>query len=172
MANVSWPAFQRLFACDRAGIRVALDWERLAALHRQGLVTIVHEDATLDRLPPTHEYYTPWYADGTGRPTDYRAPDAHPLRAADLAHNGRALSPAQHGQVTHFERVLPRSGCRLLLPVIDLGGDRRLVLDGNHRLVALLRHVAVGGSFRIAEYRIVAPLDPHLLPDLGHWMAN
>jgi hypothetical protein len=172
MADVSWPAFQRLFVCGRTGIRVAVDWEQLALFHRQGAATILREDATLDQLPPPHRYYAPWYADRSGRATDYRATDARPLRSVDIAGDGRVLSPAQREQVTYFERILPRSGSRLPLPVLDLGGGRRLVLDGNHRLVALLRHVATGGSFRIAEYRITAPLDSHLLPDLRHWMAN
>ncbi|QIJ62017.1 hypothetical protein [Streptomyces sp. JB150] len=178
---VSWNAFRRLFAPDRDGVRgapgrdgvrVALDWPRLAALHRTGAVRVVREDHALDRLPPPYAYYAPWYADPAGRPTDYRAADARPLNSADLARTGQGLTEEQRHRVGHFERALAEAPLRLCLPTLDLGEGRRLVLDGNHRLVALLRLVATGPGAAVHEFRVSAPLDPKLLPDLHHWVAD
>ncbi|MER5514991.1 hypothetical protein [Streptomyces sp. NPDC002763] len=170
--SVSWRAFQRLFAPGRDGIRVSLDWQRLDTLHRAGAAHIVHEDHALDGLPPPRAYYAPWYADAAGRPTDYRSAGARPLNIADLATGGSgSLTEEQRQRVAHFEHTLP-VGDRLCLATLDLGGNRRLVLDGNHRLVAVLRLVAAGGAFGLSEFRISAPLHPALLPDLRHWVAD
>ncbi|MFF6916960.1 hypothetical protein [Streptomyces sp. NPDC012466] len=169
---VSWPAFRRLFAPGQGGIRVALDWPRLAALHQADAARVVREDVTLDRLPPPRAYYAPWYADPAGRPTDYRALDARPLNSAELAVTGRGLTEEQRLRVGRFEQALAGRPLPLCLPTLDLGEERRLVLDGNHRLIALLRLVAAGSAAVVREFRVSAPLDPDLLPDLRHWVAH
>lgn len=172
MPEISWGAFQRLFARGSAGIQVTLDWERLGAPHRAGEALIVREDRLLDGSEPQRDYYAPWYADASGRPTDYRAADARPLQCADLAASGRGLSQRQRERVGYFEQALATGGARLCLPTLDLRDGRFLVLDGNHRLVAALRLAAAGVPSRITEFRITAPLDRSLLPDLRHWVAH
>jgi hypothetical protein len=63
-----------------------------------------------------------------------------------------------------------RRGALLRIPTLDLGHSRSLVLDGNHRLVAVLRLAADGRRpARIVEFRLTVPLDEKLLPDLRHW---
>jgi hypothetical protein len=94
------------------------------------------------------------------------------LNSADLALTGRGLTEEQRRRVGRFEHVLAAVPPRLCLPTLDLGEGRRLVLDGNHRLVALLRLVAAGSAAVVREFRVSAPLDPDLLPDLRHWVAD
>ncbi|MFJ8539856.1 hypothetical protein [Streptomyces sp. NPDC093591] len=171
-SQTSWGAFLRLFARGADGIRVALDWEGLGTLHRAGHARIVRADSVLTGRRPPCDYYAPWYADPSGRPTDYRAADARPLCHADLSAHGQGLTADQRERVGYFERALATQTTRLCLPTLDLGGGRCLVLDGNHRLIAALRLAAAGTPRRISEFRVTLPLDRSLLPDLRHWVAD
>lgn len=171
-SQTSWGVFVRLFARGGAGIRVTLDWEGLGALYHAGHARIVREDSVLAGPRPPYDYYAPWYADPSGRPTDYRAADARPLCHEDLAAHGQGLSADQRERVGYFERAMAAETAALCFPTLDLGGGRCLVLDGNHRLIATLRLAATGMPRRVREFRVTAPLDRSLLPDLRHWVAD
>jgi hypothetical protein len=62
-----------------------------------------------------------------------------------------------------------REPVQLAIAAYSLGRERLLVMDGNHRLAAVL----VGGlPFSLIVFSITGPLDPEILPDIHHWLPR
>lgn len=146
--------FRRRF--DRPdGVRVNLDWERLAASN-----PAIHV-RTLSLVTNATEVFTPWYARDDGLPCDYDSPGAKPQSLAAAAQN--ALLLRRHDVSSDVP-----SDPRLEVPAYRLGAGGLLLLDGNHRAVAC---VVAGVDQAVTAYVVEGPLDGAVLPDLVHWVA-
>jgi hypothetical protein len=171
---VPFEVFRAHFTAGPDRIRTELDWRGLADRVRRGdgsvALSVVRTDLAPYGLGPLRDYYAPWYADSAGaREARFDAPGAVPLRHADLAADASLLDGARRARIAelraHYATQLG-GGVTLILATYALGGSRRLVLDGNHRLTAIAQLVAAGCPARLVEFRLTAPMDPAILPDL------
>jgi hypothetical protein len=157
-------------------IRVRLDWDRLISYIEDGAATIrTHRHWSADWLKQ-NRIFSVWYTrTDTGLFAEY------------LDQN---ILPISHEKINEYLEILPmdiRSGIESMadylklrpdgvLPTVEIvtfeiSDHNLLVLDGNHRVAAIAK--GQNGStypllVNIVEYRISAPVDPELLPDLIH----
>ncbi|MPY34142.1 hypothetical protein FNH09_23690 [Streptomyces adustus] len=122
-------------------------------------------------------YHAPWYREGSGTgEVRYDRRGAVPLRHAELATDLSSLRQERRSRIgelrDHYATRLDAQGISLMLATYALGPDGYLVLDGNHRLTALAQLVAKGCPATLTEFRLTAPLDPALLPDLRHYRGG
>jgi hypothetical protein len=173
---VPFELFRTHFTRSADRIRTCLDWEALARLAARGDGSVGLEKVSL-RVPPydlalLDGYHAPWYHDGS-REVPYDRPGAQPLRHRDLAADHSVLDPGRQIRIKNlyarYEARHDGEEITLLLATYALGAGRRLVLDGNHRLSAVARLVSEGCPALLTEFRLTAPLDPSLLPDLAHY---
>ncbi|NUS11264.1 MAG: hypothetical protein HOY69_07625 [Streptomyces sp.] len=180
---VSFEVFRAHFTGGADRIRTALDWEALARLARRDSGSVRLSMAATDvppyRVAALEGYVAPWYRDGSGtRPGEvgYDHPDAVPIRHTELAAGTDVLDEDRRERIRklrdHYATRLDGEGVSLILATYALGPDRRLVLDGNHRLAAIAGLVAEGCPATLVEFRLTGPLDPALLPDLIHFQAG
>ncbi|MGW2823644.1 hypothetical protein ACWC24_22015 [Streptomyces sp. NPDC001443] len=178
---VPFEVFRAHFTQGAHRIRASLDWEALSRMARQGdppvgLAMVSTTLAPYD-LAALAGYHAPWYreASGTGE-VRYDQRDAVPLRHAELATDLSSLRQERRSRIgelrDHYATRLDAQGISLMLATYALGPDGYLVLDGNHRLTALAQLVAKGCPATLIEFRLTAPLDPALLPDLRHYRGG
>ncbi|MFG1807599.1 hypothetical protein [Streptomyces sp. NPDC049040] len=174
--DVPFELFRKHFTSGPDRIRTMVSWDALADLaarvdspvrvHKVSTHVAPYETGTLEN------YYSPWYRNGHGAAA-YDSHDAVPLRHADVATDPSGLSPETQARIStvreQYARRADGSDISLLLATYSLGSDRYLVLDGNHRLSALTQLIAQGCPATLTEFRLTAPLDPSLLPDLAHY---
>jgi hypothetical protein len=178
--SVPFEVFRRHFTQGADRIRTSLDWDALAALAADGsgaaaavrLDTVTTSVAAYDPQALSG-YHAPWYRDASGTAeTSYDAAGAVPLRHAELAADLAVLDAPRRARITalrdHYAARVDGEGISLVLATYALGPGHCLVLDGNHRLTALLHLVDQGCPIHLIEFRLTAPLDPLLLPDLAH----
>ncbi|WP_225848690.1 hypothetical protein [Streptomyces sp. HPF1205] len=173
--GVTFDLFRTHFTQSTDRIRTALDWDALAGLAAREDGSVRLDKLSVPVAPydlaALDGYYAPWYHDGA-REIGYDHERAQPLRHRDLAGDGSVLHPERQARVQHlyarYEARHDGEEIGLLLATYALDGDRRLVLDGNHRLSAVARLVAEGCPALLTEIRLTAPVDPALLPDLAH----
>jgi hypothetical protein len=176
---VTFEVFRRHFTQGRDRIRTALAWEPLARLADDGSGAVRVETLSIDvaayDVSALAGYHAPWYGDGAGE-VPYGHPDAAPIRHTELATGLAVLDPDRRSRVVALrEQYAARVDGReiaVTLATYDLGGGRCLVLDGNHRLTALVQLIVQGCPVRVTDFRLTAPLDPALLPDLRHFTAS
>ncbi len=177
--RVPFEAFREHFTRGPDRIRVALDWDRLAALVAAGAAEVRALTIDLQPYGGTAEldaFAAPWYT-ADGAEVAYDHGDAVPLGFAGLAEGLGCLSEDRRARVEAIRSRYAQSDGRrieLVLATWALPGGRRLVLDGNHRLAALAGLVGQGCPVTVREFRIVttgpAPA-PELVPDLAHHRA-
>lgn len=178
---VPFEVFRAHFTEGADLIRTALDWQGLSERVRRDdgsvAVTMVTTDLAPYRTEPLERYHAPWYRDAA-RTAEAGFGDlgAVPLRHAELARDVSLLDGGRQARIAelreHYATQLTGRRPVLILATYALGADRCLVLDGNHRLAALGRLVAAGCPARLVEFRLTAPLDPALLPDLAHYRSG
>lgn len=161
--RVSQPIHPELFAAFfRDGLRVWLDWDAVAS--NGWPVTL----SLLDVRNDLEDLYVPWYLARKREEVDYGHPEASPLRLAEIPQNLEALEEERRNLIRAFavEFAGSTEPVRLTIPCYALDQQRSLVLDGNHRLAAL---VCAAAPFRILRFTLHGPLDPDVLPDLVHF---
>ncbi|WP_405592239.1 hypothetical protein [Streptomyces sp. NBC_01190] len=168
--------FRRHFTTGPDRIRTSLSWDLLAGLDARGDGSVRLEKIST-QVPPYEPgvlagYFAPWYGDGQDE-VGHDHPGAVPLRHTEIAAAGAVLAPSRLARIESLrDQYAGRMGgaeISLLLATYALGGNRFLVLDGNHRLNALARLIAQGCPVTLTEFRLTAPVDPVLLPDLAHF---
>lgn len=146
-------------------IRALLDWSRIIEPE-----IVVHHDfhTSLDRLT---RMYTLWYADPTGRLSDYADPTATPLTVGQAAVIDMSGMPRRQQTLDIFtERAAGSTEpVQLVVPSYRLRDGREVVLDGTHRAVAAVRAEACVTVF---SFVLVGPVDPDILPDLSHYLPS
>ncbi|MEV6828051.1 hypothetical protein [Amycolatopsis sp. NPDC051102] len=156
MTEVPVADFVRFFG--DGGIRVLLDWTRLAAECRI-------EASTSRSAAMLGDLRTVWYAGPDGRDGEFRDPGARPLRVRETGCTEATWSAERAARISDFEtRFRADPGpVQLALPVYVLGDDGFLLLDGTHRAVAAHR---AGGEVRLLMFAVHGPRDETMLPDL------
>jgi hypothetical protein len=153
-----------------ANTGVQFDWQRYLSERwstRLAWATRAQIDSRSAAVPTL---YAPWYQAPDGGWVDFgdldRVPDATVIVLAELdidtlpvdrAHNIRLIGSSL------------RSGSRLpVIPVLgySVGENSCVLLDGNHRVSALLQ---TPGDFCLELYVIDGPKDPLALADLKFW---
>lgn len=161
-------------------IRVMLDWERLREHVDVGRARVeLHRHWSVQWFE-THEVYSVWYARDDGdegmRFVGYSDPGARPMPFSRVHEYFPALPAVRTTAIESMARQLEQrpQGTLPTAEIVTLliGPKRLLVLDGNHR-VAAIRYGrgdphAMPLPVTLVEYRIIAPHDPTLLPDLTH----
>jgi hypothetical protein len=158
------------FLLARTDIKVHLNWLKLIADRWPVRVVTIRSRAELLGL------YTCSYASPDRINLNYDAPNATPMRIADLLHRWRDF-PDVTAQGISKERVQDyvdrfssaAATGRLIGAAYDLKEGRLLLLDGHHRALAL---ASLDLPFRVRLAVISGPLDEAVLPDLRHWMER
>ncbi|MFE9449227.1 hypothetical protein [Streptomyces sp. NPDC006739] len=180
---VPFDVFRAHFTAGADRIRTALDWEALSELAGRDNGTVRLAMVSTDLAPYTlatlEGYHAPWYRDGSGSGSGevgYDHQDAVPLRHTELATDVSVLQDDRRSRIgvlrDHYAARFDGQDRSLILATYALGPDRFLVLDGNHRLTALTQLVAQGCPARLVEFRLTAPVDSAILPDLIHYEAG
>lgn len=179
-AAVPFDVFRVHFTEGPDRIRAALDWERLSEMAEQDnavRLSVVSTDVPPYALATLDGYYAPWYRDGSASDeVGYADRDAVPIRHTELATDLSMLQDDRQTRIgmlrDRYSAQLDGSGLSLIVATYVLGPDRCLVLDGNHRLTALAQLVAQGCPARLIEYRLTAPVNSAILPDLIYYQND
>lgn len=175
--EVPFGPFEKSFRRGEIGqrIRVLLNWELLRQQTDSGAGRIrVHHEWSIAWLE-SHEIFSVWYATTENTFAEYYSDDVHPIRFHDiddyfdnLPEHSRATIDSMAGALeVRSHGSLPQ----VAIVTIKLPMNRLLVIDGNHRIAAICRsrpNRTGPITATIVEYRIEAPIDPDLLPDLSH----
>jgi hypothetical protein len=138
--------FARLFGPPIT--RVELDWDQLQASASAVTVEVRDRGEELGGL------FHPWYVSPAGKEAGWSDGDGFSehrrRRVRQLAGEYQASKPP----------------VQLLAGCYDIGEERRLVVDGNHRIAAVVESSV---AFRLLALTVCGPLDESILPDLRHW---
>jgi hypothetical protein len=154
--------FCRLFEPPVA--RVSLDWQVIRTTNYPVVIEVLVARADLAT------YYFPWYLSPDRREVFWSDPDAQPIAAVSWMQARQAVSADKRRRVAEFARLYRTGGAtvQVLAGCYDLGESRRLVLDGNHRIAAL---VETATAFRLLSVTLRGPVRESVLPDLRHWSS-
>jgi hypothetical protein len=145
--------------------RVDVRWSALA--DAKWTVTLSVVDTVLDLA----QWYFPWYLASDGSECGWDAPTAVPIAVTDWCDVAAGTSPERRARVTNLARTLraAQSPVGLMAPTYDLRDGRRLVLDGNHRLAAI---VEADLRFVAMEVCLHGAIEREVVPDLAHWESR
>lgn len=157
--TVDFQQFETLFGPPL--VRVLLDWDELR--RRRTPVQVL----AFDTMEALTNWHAPWYEDHDRREVDHATSPAPPLTFAQIA--GRIDDPGTRWRrlrgVAADLAAMPPSV--LVIATYDLGEAGHLVLDGNHRLAAIIsRHLP---GWRVAALAVQGPVSAAVLPDLRHF---
>jgi hypothetical protein len=143
------------------GIQVQIDWVKLL---RHAPKVEMHELTTPEQL---NNVYLPWYRTNTGIDVPLGTEGSRLMSAVEAATELDRFPNKRRCNINyHVEKYKADSTETLLLPAYKLSHDSQLLLDGNHRTVAI---AVLGRHFRLVIATIVAPIDAAILPDLAYW---
>ena len=148
-----------------SGITVCFNWPRFFAEWWPVSIRYLRDRADFERC------YIPWYLDGTRGFINNTAESDPPFRACTMPVRQTAV-PSDHlsriqGWRQRFQQTLHPVVFRI--PAYSLPQDRFLLLDGNHRFLAL---TLLGRPFSVTVCSIDGPIDGNCLMDLRYWQAN
>ncbi|MEV7030161.1 hypothetical protein AB0N99_08020 [Streptomyces sp. NPDC093272] len=148
----------------RPGIRAELDWIALAEFRAHVQVATFVGDEAKQRLAAL---FTVWYADPTGADSSWKGPGSRPLRVGEVDRTLHSWPDSRRRTVTALTQAFSASPepVSLNVPAYQVGGGRHVLLDGNHRAVAV-HQAAVGVHLTVCS--LVAPVRESILPDLRH----
>ncbi|MFB9386222.1 hypothetical protein ACFFTK_23975 [Pseudonocardia petroleophila] len=153
-------------------IQVGLKWQVLAEQIQQGAKITVHRAFSVKWFEE-NTVLSVWCAAPDGGPSDSAAPGAKPVEFDDTRAYMAALEANSTFRVGEMASALgQKPGGKIqttVLVTLELGPNRLLVLDGNHRAAAIRRGRGDGRPLevQIVECRITgASLDEQMLPDL------
>ena len=159
--------------------RVGLAWEAVA--RSDWPVDFRVTDARAD----VASWYFPWYLGPDGTAVDYLDPNGRPIEIGEwetLREFGLSFRRGDVDlQAARFREVSARGDVDLeaarfhelrahvqvVVPAYALPNDRLLVLDGNHRLAALMQETDL--SFQCTAVILGGPINEAVLADLRHW---
>lgn len=152
--------FHRLFGPPM--MKTKLAWDLLLA-DDSPVVTFAGPSLDL-----ANRLYAPWYVGAVGQVP--REDDrGQPLRFDQVGERWDELAPEHRAEIDeHAANLRDAVPALLVLPLYDLRDGTFLVLDGNHRLAASIRHEIVTRALAIA---LRGPLDRSVLRDLGRFVS-
>lgn len=177
--SVPLAVFRRHFSeRNRHKIRVCLDWSVLEELVRRDAASIVIKKGS-EALVDLRQAYAPWYLDANGREVGWRDENGAAVRFSKIDEVYDLLAPHRHHIIDGFVESMLKgdneSVPRVEVATLDMGLLGVLVLDGNHRLSAILKYREGYDepiSVNFIEYRIKAPLDCRLVSDLEYHLRR
>lgn len=145
----------------RSHVHVHFAWERFEQERWPVTLSLVED---LDGL---QDWIVPWYV-RDGHEVNYADPGGSPIRLVDVPRRMGQLAATRQAAVRDIAaRFTQRPEVvRIDVPVYSLGAAGSLVLDGNHRLSAML---LARCELRLLVFRVAGPIDRSILPDLAHW---
>ncbi len=174
---VPFEPFERSFRRGEIGqrIRAHLNWELLRKHVESGTGRItVHREWSIAWLEE-HEVFSVWYTTPEKVLAAYDSAGARPIRFSEIDDYYDGLPEHSRATIDSMADALQLRPHATLPQVeivtLQLSRKQLLVIDGNHRMSAIRRnrpHRSGPVPATIVEYRIDAPLDPDLLPDLRH----
>lgn len=143
-------------------VRALVDWDRLKREKWPVKIDIINN------LELLADWYLPWYINTSGRETIYSDTDAKPLLLSEIPKSLLYLSQQRQETIISLAKSYEytRPPIQLVVPVYAVGETCSLVLDGNHRLAAL---VISKVTFTVLVMKLYGPCDDQILPDLIHW---
>ena len=152
--------FARLFGPPIT--RVELDWDQLQASASAVTVEVRDRGEELGGL------FHPWYVSPAGEEAGWSDENARPVSATEWAQLRNGFSEHRRRRVRQLagEYQASKPPVQLLAGCYDIGEERRLVVDGNHRIAAVVESSV---AFRLLALTVCGPLDESILPDLRHW---
>jgi hypothetical protein len=143
-------------------IRVCFNWNRFFS-ERWPVAPI--RVTTIDELGAC---VLPWYLGSSRGEVLYTQPDAIPLELSRLPQALNSLNQKRQAGIQNYVAKFKEMATTVEFPVpaYTLSDNRHLVLDGNHRLSALM---LCSVPFIVTLWSIRGPLEANCLPDLVHW---
>ena len=112
----------------------------------------------------------PWYLGRTGQEVVCDAADATPIRLAQIPVVLASLNEKRQAGIQEYVyQFRQQPSVKFSVPSYDLGNNRQLSLDGNHRLSALL---LTDVPFTVTFWSVRGPMEADCLPDLIHWVSS
>jgi len=148
----------------RSAIRVSFNWNRFLTERWPVKIIVLGDRAHLA------DFYPPWYLSPSGREVGYRDEGARPFPFSAISESMNGLQQERQESIRRFSTMLARSRepVHLLVPAYALQDTRYLLLDGSHRVAALLLSDV---TFRMMVFVVYGPLDAGAARDLVHWAA-
>ena len=143
----------------RASVRVLLDWQAIDGSDWPVELSVAASKEELDG------WYFPWHVGRDGDETRFDDPAARPLRILDWAPREFTAHREAVEVMAASLRSIP-GPVQLVIAAYALPEGRRLVLDGNHRLAAVVQE---SFPFRALVATLRGPVDERVLPDLRQW---
>jgi hypothetical protein len=115
------------------------------------------------------DLYAPWYKSNDAKLVDCCREDSKPIKIADVDEYFDLLSEYSKRIIADYEADIAKGTHPETMNSFisyQINDRTELLLDGNHRAVALARS---GTAPRITLYSIQGPVDQSVLPDLWHW---
>lgn len=152
-----WTDFATRFGSE---VRVRFNWRRFGA---EGW------PISIERLMPDQlcRVYTPWYESNGRIGAAYYELDARPLSVVEAARRRLEFDAKRAADIQEKVDLIASSDISLEVPAFALPGGRFLLLDGNHRIVAL---VASGHDAPVTLHAVTGPIESDALPDLARWI--
>jgi hypothetical protein len=115
-------------------IRVQLNWERLLA--ENWLIT----DVQISNREELGKCTLPWHLDASDREVSYDHQHAIPIQLSLIPQIYESLNNRRQKGIQKYlaEFKLAVVTQKIQFPSYSIGGNRQLVLDGNHRLAAMM----------------------------------
>lgn len=154
----------KLFASFfESNVRVLFNWNRLKREDWRISVSVIKSRGRLLK------WYAPWYIGENEKEVSYTELNAKPVSLAQIREVLPLLNKKRRRLIMRLSEAYESSSkpVQLVIPTYDLGKGRSLMLDGNHRLAALMM---CGASFRLMAFTIHGSMDKNVLPDLQHWI--
>jgi hypothetical protein len=153
----------RLFASYfEANIRVLFDWQRLKRENWDIGLSVITSRNNLTKG------FVPWYIGNKGKEVSYSDPDAKPVSLSQIQNVLPFLNKKRSRLITQLSKSFEssRQPIQLVVPTYDLGKRRFILLDGNHRMAALM---ICNAEFRLMIFKVYGSMDSNILPDLKFW---
>lgn len=146
-------------------IRVLFNWNRFRAEGWRVSLSVITDRGELS------EWYVPWYLGNSEGEVSYSAPDARPLSLPEIPENLSSLGKSRVKMILSLSESYKvfRPPLQMFAPVYALGSNRFLLLDGCHRMSALMGSTV---SFKLIAFTVFGPMDRSVLPDLQHWIKG
>jgi hypothetical protein len=157
---------QRLFSyAFQPAVRVIFDWSRME--HEKWPVRL----EVFDRLDEISSWYLPWNVNRDGKEVRFDDVEAHPIQLSALPTRLTAFSDERQQKVNSLVEALAagrndKHPTQLVAAAYALPGGHRLVLDGTHRLSALMMARI---PFTLLVFTVYGPLEGRIVPELRHW---
>lgn len=142
----------------RPDITVLLDWDKLKKNYTLELKSFTKKNEI-------SHFYTPWHLDYNNNEIDCFEAPKKPLNLHQVSEKIFLLNKNRQQSIIKLTDSFNKSQKRIIvnIPLFKLSENNFFILDGNHRMSALLRSNA---DFTIFAYIVVAPIKADILQDL------